>query len=194
MLKLQTLEHHVQQLYAHKSPGRSPWTDWLAVHHVFVVADKATELAQRFGANQELARAAALLHDIADVKLNRSSDKHEQTSLDMARTLMEQAGYDEKNIGLVVDDAIRYHSCHDGNIPTSQEGKVLATADALAHLQTDFYIFATWMMSKENKELDVVKEWTLKKIERDFHDKIQFNEVRDECREDYAAIKRLFSH
>lgn len=38
MNKLTNLEADVHALYDAKDPNRSEWTDWLATHHVFVVA------------------------------------------------------------------------------------------------------------------------------------------------------------
>lgn len=193
MTRIENLEQSVGELYAAHSPERADWADWLGENHVFLVANNATELAQRYGANEELARAGALLHDIADTKMSRFAPEHEETSLAIARELMHQAGFTEDEIKLTVDDAIRYHSCHDGHVPESIEGKVLATADSKAHLLSDFYLFATWAMGKESKSLEEVKRYVLKKIERDFHDKIQFDEVREECRVAYGSLKALFS-
>ncbi|MDN5274959.1 MAG: hypothetical protein JWP06_860 [Candidatus Saccharibacteria bacterium] len=192
MTRITTLENSVHELYDAKNPDRADWADWLGDNHVFLVAENAASLAGRYGANVELARAAALLHDIADTEMSRFADVHEETSLKIARKLMREVGFNEQEIRLTVDDAIRYHSCHDGNIPASTEGKVLATADSQAHLHSDFYIFATWVMGKE-KSLENVKEWVLKKIERDFNSKILFPEVKDECREDYERLKTLFN-
>lgn len=193
MTRIQNLEQSVGDLYAAHNPGRADWADWLGENHVFLVADYATELAGRFGANGELARAGALLHDIADTKMSRFADSHEETSLAMARGLMQQAGFNQDEIRLTVDDAIRFHGCRDGHVPESIEGKVLATADSKAHLLSDFYLFAAWAMGKENKSLKEVKEYVLKKIDRDFHNKILFDEVREECSIAYDGLKTLFS-
>ena len=65
MTRIQKLEHAVTDLYAAHNPERTDWADWLGENHVLLVADNAAGLAQRFGASQELARAGALLHDIA---------------------------------------------------------------------------------------------------------------------------------
>lgn len=192
MEKLQKLEQRVKDLYQEGNPNRAEWANWLADNHVFVVADYATELAKKYGANEELARVAALLHDIADVKMKRNDSTHEEESLRMARELMQEAGYDEEVIRLVVDDAIRYHSCHGDERPESVEGKILATADSLAHLKTDFYVFATWALGRE-KTLEEIKEWVLKKIDRDLNNKILFDDVREEVTPDYNLIKELFS-
>src|SRR4051812_48612301 len=127
--RMQKLEAQVHQLYAAKNPERADWCDWLGDNHVFLVADNATTLAGRFGANEELARAAALLHDIADTQMKRFADNHEEASLQIAREQLQKAGFSIDEIKLIVDDAIRWHSCHDGHVPNSIEGKVLAAAD-----------------------------------------------------------------
>lgn len=192
MERLQKLEEKVKALYKQENPNRAEWAGWLADNHVFVVADYATELAKKYKADEELARAAALLHDIADVKMQRSNEKHEEESLKMARSLMQEVGYDDDDIKLVVDDAIRYHSCHGEERPKSLEGKILSTADSLAHLKTDFYVFATWAFGRDST-LAEVKAWTLKKIERDLNNKMFFDDVRNDVLPDYERIKELFS-
>lgn len=193
MTRMHNLERAVQKLYAAKNPNRADWADWLGANHVFVVADYASEIAKRYGADEELARAGALLHDIADATMSRFAPEHETASLAIARELMREAGFTEKEISLAVDDAIRLHSCHDVNTPNSLEGRVLATADAKAHLLSDFYLFATWSFGKEGKSLEDAKAYTLKKIERDFHTKILFDDVRRECQQAYDYLKALFS-
>lgn len=193
MERLQNLEEKVKVLYQQKDPARDEWADWLADNHVFVVADYATELAQKHGANKELARAAALLHDIADVKMKREDSGHETESLKIARNLMQDTGYNDDEIKLVVDDAIRYHSCHGDERPESIEGKILSTADSMAHLKTDFYIYAAWAFGYDHRTLETVKAWALKKIERDLNNKMFFDEIRQELVPDYERIKELFS-
>jgi putative nucleotidyltransferase with HDIG domain len=187
------LEAKVRALYDGKDPNRAAdWAEWLADNHVLVVADNASELAKKFGARESLARAGALLHDIADVRMKRS-DGHAQESLRMARQLMEEAGYADEDIRLVVDDAIRFHSCHGSERPASIEGKILATADSLAHLKTDFYLFAAWALGRRGMALEEIKKWTLEKLERDLSVKISFDDVRRDARPDYEMLKELFS-
>lgn len=157
------------------------------------MADFATDLARKYGANEELSRVAALLHDIADVKMARKNEQHEEESLKIARELMQETDYTDAEIKLVVDDAIRYHSCHGDERPKSAAGKILSTADSMAHLKTDFYIYATWAFGHDHRTFEAVKAWTLKKIERDLNNKMFFDEVRQELVPDYERIKELFS-
>lgn len=192
MSRLDDLKQRVETLYNEKQPDRAAWADWLYDNHVLYVATKARELAQKYGADVELAEVAALLHDIADCTMKREDPGHEAKSLQLAAQLMRESGYSDEEIELTVNDAIRYHSCHGEARPKSAEGLVLATADSLAHLKTDFYIFATWTMGKDST-LAEIKEWVLKKIERDLNNKISFDAEREDARPDHDIIKELFS-
>ena len=92
-----------------------------------------------------------------------------------------------------MDDAIRFHSCHNGNVPQMPEGKVLATADALAHLKRDFYDHAIETFRADKASVEDMKKWVFSKLERDFNAKILFAEVKEETRPDYEKLKTFFS-
>jgi HD superfamily phosphodiesterase len=193
MARLDDLWRKVESLYNEKLATREDWADWLYPNHVVIVTRSAKDIAKRKGADEELSQVAALLHDVADFKMKRANPDHENESLKVARELMRAHGYTDDEIRLVVDDAIRYHSCHGDERPKSVEGLVLATADSLAHLQTNFYVFATWEFGKSGRSLDDLKVWTLKKIERDLNNKISFDDIREEARPNYEMVKDLFS-
>ncbi len=192
MTRIEKLEARVRGLYEAKDPSRADWADWLYGQHVFAVADNADTLAERYGANKEYSRAAAMLHDIADAKMRRFDEGYEEASLDISRQLLEDCDYTPQEIALIVDDAIKYHSCHDGKIPSSLEGKVLAAADSLAHLTTNFYELATAALEGK-KTPDQVREWVLKKLDRDFHNKVLFDDLKKEVRPEYERLKEQYS-
>jgi uncharacterized protein len=192
MTRIENLEGKIRQLYESKNPNRADWADWLYDKHVFIVTENAEMLAERYGANKEYSKAAAMLHDIADATMSRFDESHERTSLDISRHLLEESEYTIKEITLIVDDAIKYHSCHDGNIPSSLEGKVLATADSLAHLTTNFYELAATALKGE-KTSEQISGWVLNKLDRDFLNKVLFEDVRDEVRPFYERLKSQYS-
>lgn len=192
MNRIEKLEAKVRELYEAKYPDRADWADWLYENHIFIVADFAVELAKRFGGNVEYSQASAMLHDIADSKMKRFDSGHETESLKIAKSLLKESEYNEEEIKLIVDDAIKYHSCHGGITPKSVEGRVLATADALAHLKTNFYEYFSTSLLRE-KTPDEVNQSTLSKLDRDFNNKIIFNEVKDEAERDYRRLKALYS-
>jgi len=192
MNKIEQVRAKVRELYGRKDPKRDPAADWLYDNHVLVVAQNAHKLAKKYGASEELSEVAALLHDVADAVMARANPSHEAESLTIARRVMAEAGFTAEEIALVVDDAIAYHSCRGDERPKTKEGLVLATADALAHFQTDFYVFAARSLLA-GRSLEDFKAWTLQKIDRDLNSKIAFDEEREAVRADYNIIKKLFS-
>ena len=188
MNRIETLTKLVRERYEAKDPNRADWADWLYENHVFVVAEKARAIAEEEGANSELAEVAGMLHDIADASMSRFDPDHEAKSLEIARELLEEVGYEASEIAVVVDDALRFHGCRNGELPQTMEGKVLATADAVAHLTTDFYDFATTALADEGKTATEIQAWLQPKVERDYHRKIAFPSVRAECTEAYNKL------
>jgi len=191
--RLEKLEQEVRKLYEAKNPNRAEWGDWLYENHVFWVANRARDLAKKYGANEELSYAAAILHDISDAVMGRFDSNAEEESLRIGWGLMRKVGYSDDEITLVIDDAVKYHSCHNDQRPNSLEGKILATADALFHIETDFYLYAMWVRGREGANLAEAKDFALKKLERDYRNKILFDDIRAEATDDYEAIKRIWS-
>lgn len=189
MSRITKVKQQVDALYQAKNPSRDDWADWLYEKHVFAVSDEAEILAARFGANKDLVMAAGMLHDIADAVMKRFDEKHESQSLVIAREILQKSGFSTEEIQLVVDDAIALHSCRDGKSPSSLEGRMMATADAVVHLKSDFYEIALGKMREEKRPLEKIRAWARKKIEKDFHDKILFEEIKEEVRTDYEKLK-----
>jgi putative nucleotidyltransferase with HDIG domain len=192
MSRLDALRKEVKALYEDKHPERADWADWLWEGHVRVVTEKAEAIAKRFGIDPELSQASALLHDIADATMKRENPKHGETSLQMAREMLAEHDFTEEEIAILVDDAIALHSCIDGKKPKNDIGRVLATADALAHLETDFYYFAAYMFGKQGKSFAEIRNWIQQKIERDYHDKICFPEIKKELEATYRFLHHAF--
>ncbi len=188
MNRIETLTQLVQNLYEAKDPNRADWADWLYENHVFVVAENARAIAEEVGADPGLSEAAGMLHDIADATMSRFADGHEQKSMDIARYLLMQSDFSEDEIEIIVEDALQFHSCRDGAVPQTPVGQVLATADAVVHLTTDFYNFAIDALAKEGKTEAEIQAWLQPKVERDYHQKILFPSVQDRCTEAYKKL------
>lgn len=190
--RLEQLKSKVAELYEKRDPNREGWADWLYENHIFVVAKNAERLSKKYGADSELTVAASLLHDVADAVMTREDLRHEKKSEEMAEDLLRGCGFSEEEINIAVHDAIKNHGCKNGCFPKTLEGKVMATADALAHLQTGFYDHALVFLQKNDSIADIC-DWALPKIERDYRDKIFFDEIKDEAAADYKRARCLFS-
>jgi len=95
--------------------------------HVLRVVTMAEQLARAEGADIEIVRAAALLHDIG---LDEGRAGHETSAANRAREILREHGYAEPFIAAVAH-AIESHRFRSGPAPETLEAKVLFDADKL---------------------------------------------------------------
>jgi len=111
---------------------------WYPEHdpvHGFDHVQRVLALAERFGAqlgaDLEILRAAALLHDAAGAApLSIGRAAHEHSSAEFARAVLEQEGWPSERIEPVLH-CIRAHRYRGVEQPNSLEAKVLFDADKL---------------------------------------------------------------
>jgi hypothetical protein len=166
---------------------------WMWQNHLQLVSHQAEDLSHQFGANADLAVAGAWLHDLGDAFVDRHAAQHEEVSRTAAIKVLTAAGYSAAEIQEILEKIIEPHSCMDGNLPETLEGKVLATADALAHLTTDFYVQFAWKHVPEGKTYPEFISWAAEKLDRDFHQKIFFPEIAEQVKNKYLALRTVFT-
>lgn len=192
MDKLEKVREEVKALHE-KSTVESMRT-WFYDNHILVVAKYAREISLKAGANPETAVLASLLHDIARTQNVMDEPDLMNESLKMSEEILKRNGYPGK-VFENVRQAILFHGCH-AQLPQTEEGKVMATADALAHLMTDFYpvmMFNRWVGRIPN-DFEAYRNWTLSKAKRDFEKKIFYGEYRKLAEKRYESLKLLFSN
>jgi len=191
MSRIESLRKEIADLYNAKHSERAEWADWIYEGHVIPVGNASRMVAERFGGNPELAEAAGLLHDIADAVMKREDPQHEARSMEIARQLLTKTGFSDSEISVVVDDAILHHSCRGDDRPTTPEGRAMAAGDALGHLTTDFYLVAE-ERRKKFQTPEEISAWVHPKLDRDFTNKIAYDELREEVRSGYEKLKAHF--
>ncbi len=193
MNKLSKIIEVVRGYYAKKNPVID-WNKWIFEGHNKVVATWVEEISKKYKFDKEGVLAAAYLHDLAYAWTDKFDPDLDEKSESEARKVLKEAGYPEERIAFIVDKIIHGHGMQDGKEPGHIEAKVLATADALSYFTTDFYLVMCWNHYLfEDKYLNTYKTWVLKKIERDFHNKIFFEEYREIAKPYYQNIKTIFS-
>lgn len=191
MERSQIVFSEVSSLY---SDATTSMGKWMWQNHTQWVADKAKELAQKYGADIEKSYCAALLHDLGDSKFERGHKDFDAWSWETGKAILKKAGFRKAERDAILE-AIRTHSCHPGHLPTALEGKVLATADGMWHLQTSFFPVICYMNRPDNTHsYEEWQNWFNGKIERDFGPKIFFEDEKRELTEDYEALKRVFGN
>ena len=165
---------------------------WMWHNHVQWVANKAETLADKYGADAEIAYCAALLHDLGDSTYDRDHPDFETWSWNTGKAILKKAGYRRAKRDAILE-AVRTHSCHPGHLPTTLEGKVLATADGMWHLQTSFFPEICFMNRPPKYQTYADwQSWFAEKIERDYGPKIFFDDEKAEVQADYVALMRVF--
>jgi len=184
----------VEGLYSKKNPVID-WNDWIFEGHIKVVAKWVEEISKKYEFDAEGTLAAAYLHDLAYAWTSKNDPDLEEKSEFKAREVLKEASFSEERVTFIVDKIIHGHGMNDGKEPENIEAKVLATADALSHFSTDFYLVICWNRYLfEDKSLDDYKKWVLEKIERDFNNKIFFEEYKQIAKPYYQSIKTLFEY
>lgn len=100
--------------------------------HVLRVARMAEHIGRELGADLEILRAAALLHDASGAHPEAESRRanHEAASASFARQVLEGEGWPQERIQ-AVEHCIRAHRFRSSEAPQSLEAKVLFDADKL---------------------------------------------------------------
>lgn len=178
----------VEKLYL--SSGRKMGR-WMWEHHVQWVMERGEQLAQKYQADVGMVTVAALLHDLGDVWLERTDPYFDTRSEDEAKLILKEAGYDVAQIDSILTDIIAPHSCYPDNLPQTLEAKVLATADALFHLETDFYVQFAFMNIPAGKSYAEWIAWAREKVERDYEVKVFFEDEKKQIYSRYEALRSI---
>lgn len=102
---------------------------------------------------------------------------------------MKQFGYDQ-DIIKKVQNIILTHSC-DKKMPETIEGRVLSSADAMAHYTGDFFLR---IAVSGDRNVEEYKEWALEKINRNYNKKILFDFAKEKIRGRHEVILRFLNH
>src|SRR3989344_2627926 len=168
---------------------------WMWNNHVQWVTDKAKKLAEKYNADVEKVYCAALLHDLADSQFERGDKDFDSWSENKGKEILAGAGFVDDEKKEIFEVIVRPHSCRPESLPATLEGKVLATADAMFHLQTSFFPMLCYKQRPEHtKTYAEWQKWFDEKIERDFGPKIFFTDEKEEVRADYEALYRVFGN
>jgi len=163
-------------------------------YHISVVESLAVDLGKRFGANEEILRIAALLHDIGRIKFGPG--KHEETGAIEAEKILKELKVEEKAIEKIVE-CIREHRHEKPTIPVSLEAKILKIADAYSHFKKPLEII--YMRAKIEEKLEESLIWMKNKLEKDLKflkemsNELDIKDVIRDCEKTYECFSCLLS-
>jgi len=152
--------------------------------HIVRVDKHAQDLMKVYEANAEVVRLGAYLHSISYVDgIIVGSSFYDECS-DRAGEILEAQGYCAGMIE-VVRNIIATHHC-DNVVPSTIEGKILASSDAMSHFTGDILWTSLLRHCAIAPFSDAIR-FLRDKIKHDFANKIFFPEAKDYVRHQYNA-------
>lgn len=154
---------------------------WFYKKHFLVVEKFAEQLCRLYQrANKDVVMLAVWFHDASRAKGEKKD--HDILGANDAKKVLTEKDFDKRIIDLVYE-ACKSHRCEEHK-PQSIEAEILATADAMSHFSGGFYLRLLHKWGR-TMEYSVAKKRLLKKIERDYKEKLFFKEAK-------KAIKPLY--
>lgn len=133
-------------------------------YHILPVVEHALALGGKFKADLEVLELSSLLHDYAAIKNKSYYEQHHIHGAKFAGDILKDLGYPEKKIEKVKECIL----CHRGSTPLgkkSKEAKIIASADAMAHITelADMFFLTYGTHGYKTKE---GCKWLRKKLNR----------------------------
>ncbi|RBI64262.1 phosphohydrolase [halophilic archaeon] len=163
--------------------GRMRWYPWHSAdyryNHIINVVDLAETIAEREGADVDVARVAALFHDIA--KLDADQDVHAEEGARVAREYLESHGEFPESFVEEVCKAVEDHSYQGDLDSLSKETQCLIEADMLDKVGANGTALMLLRMGYEARTHMAAAEMVDRVLERgkDAADRVQSDTASD---------------
>jgi putative nucleotidyltransferase with HDIG domain len=153
--------------------------------HLKPVIDYSKAMAVKYNADLETVWLGAIFHDIARLE---DKEPHDEIGSEMAHKMMLEKGYDE-SLAEKVRNIVLCHRCKKIQ-PQTLEEKIIASADAMAHFLQPFYV---WVGKYSEKPFSESIASNLNKVERDYNEKIFFEDEKKMVETQYQILKGWFN-
>ena len=161
---------------------------WFYSVHLLGVEKFAKELLKKLPkADKEIVLLGTWLHDLQRVRGIKGN--HAKIGAVEAEKVMKQFGYSEKTIKHV-KEMILAHGCDTRLMLKTLEGKILASADAMAHYINDFYLT---IATTGERDFESFKKWALEKLDRDYNKKIFFEFAKKMIEKRHKILLEVFT-
>ncbi|MBI2448754.1 HD domain-containing protein [Candidatus Pacearchaeota archaeon] len=136
-------------------------------NHVVHVIKYAKALARKFNADEDVCEIAALFHDYAGILNPEYYNQHHIHSAEIASQILRRINFPDDKIRNIQHCILSHRGSRNIKRKTI-EAEILATADALAHIENPDSLL---QFAEESYEMsdDKAKKWVLAKLQRSFN-------------------------
>jgi putative nucleotidyltransferase with HDIG domain len=153
--------------------------------HVKPVVQYSNEMALKYDADLEAVWLGALLHDIARLE---DKEPHDEIGSETAYEILIKNGF-SRELAEKVKGIVLTHRCKKYP-PETLEQKIIASADAMAHFLQPFY---AWLNRYHDKPFSEIILKNAGKIERDYNEKIFFEDEKKGVSGQYETLRGWFN-
>jgi predicted hydrolase (HD superfamily) len=192
--KIDQIEEEIKNLHYNSRIAKHSFTDADSKEfysqfwdfHVRPVIEYSKQMAIKYNADLEVVWLGAILHDLARLD---DVEPHDEIGSEKGYKFLLEKGFSEE-VAEKIKDVIKTHRCKKCP-PETIEQKIVASADAMAHFLPPFYV---WIAKYSNKKFNDLLDFNLKKIERDYNEKIFFADEKKMVEKQYNILKEWFSY
>lgn len=162
--------------------------EWFYDVHLLGVEKFAKKLLKQLPkADKEIVMLGVWLHDLQRIRGIKGD--HAKVGAREAVKVMREFNYERNKISRV-KDIILSHTCNTSLTPKTLEGKILSSADAMAHYINDFYLAIAVTGQRNLKEY---KDWVMEKLNRNYNKKIYFSFAKKMIKKRHDIFKTIFT-
>ena len=154
--------------------------------HIKPVIEYSKQMAEKYNADYEAVWLGAIMHDICRLT---EENPYDELGSKKAFSVLIEKGFNE-NIAKKVSNIILTHRCKKFP-PKTLEQKIVASADAMAHFLSPFYL---WLFRYSNKNFEESLGKYINKIDRDFNEKIFFADEKEMIKKEYEVLRKWFEY
>ena len=163
-LEKKVFDYVMEKIKWHKETNVDHYDFW--EQHIKYVYKEAIELAKQYGANEEIVRIGALLHDIALIEKVGTRAEHNVKGKELAEKILKDFDCPEDILDRILGCILHHRSSKDAE---NIEEICVADADVLAHFDNISIVYDV-MYTLRHLQLAEVRKEVKAYIEKDFND------------------------
>ena len=155
-------------------------------YHINPVVEIASNMSKELGANIQVVEISAYLHDITKMVGERKN--HHITGAEYAEQFLKKYNIDKEFI-TKVKNCILKHRGSSEFIRNTLEEKIIATSDAVAHIEHPLTLFYAWY-GRRQCSIDEGADGIISKLQRSWN-KIEFEYIKEKDRDKYKNLLKI---
>lgn len=155
-------------------------------YHINPVVEIACKMAKELNADVQIVEIAAYLHDIT--KITGERKKHHITGAEYAEKFLAKYDIDSEKIEQI-KNCIKKHRGSSEFTRNTIEEKIVATADAVAHIEHPLTLFYAWY-GRRQCQIDEGADGIISKLQRSWN-KIEFDYIKERIKEKYEYLMKM---